>query len=61
MAHELDITDGTASFASAKQDAWHRLGTVLEDVMTAQEALDAAHLSGGMCGRCRCSCTPSRS
>lgn len=46
MAHELDITDGTASFASAKQDAWHRLGTVLEDVMTAQEALDAAHLSG---------------
>lgn len=46
MAHELDITDGIASFATAKQNAWHRLGTVLEDVMTAQQALDAAHLSG---------------
>ena len=46
MAHELDITDGIASFASARQDAWHRLGTVLPDTMTADEALAAAHLTG---------------
>lgn len=46
MAHELDITDGIASFASARQDAWHRLGTVLPDTMTADEALSAAHLTG---------------
>ena len=46
MAHEIDITDGIASFASARQDAWHRLGTVLPDTMTANEALEAAHLTG---------------
>lgn len=45
MAHELDITNGVASFASARVHAWHRLGTVLPNTMTAQEALDAAHLS----------------
>ena len=46
MAHEIDITDGIASFASARQDAWHRLGTVLPDAMTAEEALAAANLTG---------------
>lgn len=46
MGHELDITDGVASFASARLDAWHRLGQVLPDLMTAEEALEAAHLAG---------------
>lgn len=46
MAHEIDITDGHASFASARQDAWHRLGTTLDRTMTADEALGAAHLTG---------------
>lgn len=46
MAHELDITDGIASFASARLDAWHQLGQVLPGAMTADEALEAAHLSG---------------
>lgn len=46
MGHELDITDGQASFASAQIDAWHRLGQVLPGLMTAQQALDAAHLAG---------------
>lgn len=46
MAHELDITNGEASFASAQIDAWHRLGQVLPDLMTAEEALNAAHLAG---------------
>jgi phage/plasmid-like protein (TIGR03299 family) len=42
----LDITDGVASFASAREHAWHRLGTVLPDAMTAEQALAAAHLAG---------------
>ena len=46
MSHELDVNEGVASFASARVDAWHRLGTVLPNLMTAQEALNAAHLAG---------------
>ena len=46
MAHELDITDGKASFANSRNDAWHRLGQSVGHTMTAREALDAAHLAG---------------
>src|SRR5919201_2661263 len=47
MAHNIEIhADGTASFASARIDAWHRLGTVTRDVMTAEEAMATAYLSG---------------
>lgn len=46
MAHELDITNGIASFATARQHAWHRLGVVLEDVFTAEEAMKHAQLGG---------------
>lgn len=46
MAHELDITNGIASFASAHTAAWHRLGTVFETVMTVEDAMSAAHLGG---------------
>jgi phage/plasmid-like protein (TIGR03299 family) len=46
MAHELDITDGQASFANSRNDAWHRLGQSVGHTMTAREALDAAHLAG---------------
>ena len=45
MAHELDITNGVASFANSRTDAWHRLGQSVGHAMTAREALDAAHLS----------------
>ena len=45
MSHELDQTDGITSFA-AREDAWHRLGTVLGRAMTAEEALELAHLKG---------------
>lgn len=32
MAHGIEIhADGTASFVSAREDAWHRLGTVTQD------------------------------
>lgn len=39
MAHNLDVNAGQASFVSARQDAWHRLGTVLPDCFTADEAM----------------------
>src|SRR5258708_1390104 len=45
MAHELDITNGTASFANSRSDAWHRLGTSVGHAMTGQEAMEAAHLA----------------
>ena len=46
MAHELDSTNGVVSFSDSRTDAWHRLGQLVGHVMTAREALDAAHLSG---------------
>ncbi len=52
MAHEISITNGVASFADSqidsagRVDAWHKLGTPVGHAMTAQEALDAAHLAG---------------
>ena len=45
MAHELDITNGVASFANSRPDAWHRLGTSVGHAMTGQEAMEAAHLA----------------
>jgi phage/plasmid-like protein (TIGR03299 family) len=47
MAHELErFADGSAAFASAQLDAWHRLGTVTVDAMTAEEAMRRAYLAG---------------
>ena len=52
MGHELDITDGVASFADSRVsangqvDAWHKLGTPVGHLMTVDEALDAAHMRG---------------
>jgi phage/plasmid-like protein (TIGR03299 family) len=47
MAHAIEqFSDGSAGFASAREDAWHRLGTVTTDAMTAEEALSAARLGG---------------
>ena len=47
MAHNLDITNGIATFASANVSAWHSLGTVVEKpnggLMTAKEALEAGN------------------
>ena len=39
-----EFEDGSAAFAAAREPGWHRLGTVTEDVMTAEEALKIAHL-----------------
>lgn len=46
MPHDIDINDGVASFVSAREDAWHHLGITLEDVFTAEEAMQYAHLGG---------------
>lgn len=45
MAHNLDITAGQASFVSAREDAWHHLGTVLPHALTATDALTHGHLA----------------
>ncbi|MGW7673011.1 DUF932 domain-containing protein [Streptomyces sp. NPDC054775] len=47
MAHEIEqFTDGTAAFASARESAWHGLGTITQGAMTAEEAMRIASLSG---------------
>ena len=49
--HEISQTNGIASFAdsrvdaSGRVDAWHKLGTPVGHAMTAEEALNAAHLA----------------
>ncbi|MFJ1742657.1 DUF932 domain-containing protein [Streptomyces microflavus] len=46
MSHGLEVhSDGTASFVSARLDAWHRLGTVRPGLLTAEEAMEDAFLS----------------
>lgn len=47
MAHELEIFgDGTASFVSAREHAWHRLGVTLPDSFDALTAMEYARLGG---------------
>lgn len=45
MAHQIEtFSDGTAAFVSARQSAWHRLGTVAEGCLTAAQAMKTAYL-----------------
>lgn len=45
MAHEIEqFSDGTAAFVSARESAWHKLGTVTADAMTAEDAMRLAAL-----------------
>ena len=46
MAHELEQFNGETAFASARVSAWHRLGTVTEQTMTADEIMTKAFLGG---------------
>lgn len=52
MAHELDITEGEASFADSRAaangqvDAWHKLGQTIGRTMTADEALELSNMKG---------------
>lgn len=44
MAHAIDFSTGSAAIALAGQSAWHRLGTVVEDAMTSEDAFRLARL-----------------
>ena len=45
MAHELEVhEDGTAAFFSARVPAWHSLGTVTPEALTAEDAIRVAQL-----------------
>jgi len=45
MAHRLEeFADGTSAFFSAREVAWHKLGTVTEGALTAEDALKTAQL-----------------
>jgi phage/plasmid-like protein (TIGR03299 family) len=47
VAHELEqFSDGTTAVFSARQDPWHRLGTVTTDCLTAAEVMQVAYLGG---------------
>lgn len=46
MSHNLDINNGQTSFVSAREDAWHQLGTVLDDSFTAEQAMEHGLLGG---------------
>jgi len=45
MAHELEQYGDKTAFVSAREDAWHKLGTVLPNAFTAEEAMEYAHLA----------------
>jgi len=45
MAHQIEqFSDGTAAFFTARVPAWHRLGTVTDGALTAEDALRIARL-----------------
>ncbi|MFD9413067.1 hypothetical protein ACFWBN_39640 [Streptomyces sp. NPDC059989] len=47
MADEIErFRDGSAAFVSARVSAWHRLGRVTADVLTAEDAMREASLDG---------------
>jgi len=47
VSHELEVwEDGSASFVSSREHAWHRLGTVLPEQFDAAQAMSYAKLGG---------------
>lgn len=45
MAHRLEqFEDGSTAFFTAREVAWHKLGTVTEGALTAEQALETAFL-----------------
>lgn len=46
MSGEIETYGADAAAVFARQDAWHRLGTTLKDVFTAEEAMKIGHLGG---------------
>jgi phage/plasmid-like protein (TIGR03299 family) len=46
VAHELETIGGQTAFVSAREHAWHKLGTVLPNAFTAAKAMQHAQLGG---------------
>jgi phage/plasmid-like protein (TIGR03299 family) len=46
MAHEIETHGNRAAAVFARKDAWHKLGTTLTDVFTAEDAMRVGHLGG---------------
>jgi phage/plasmid-like protein (TIGR03299 family) len=46
MAHEIETHGNRAAAVFARKDAWHKLGTTLPDVFTAEDAMRVGHLGG---------------
>lgn len=47
MSHDIEtFDDGTAAFFTARQDAWHQLGTVTTGCLTAEDVMSVAYLGG---------------
>jgi phage/plasmid-like protein (TIGR03299 family) len=47
MAHELEtLANGQTAFASARLSAWHQLGQITDNCMTAEEVMASAWLGG---------------
>ena len=47
MAHELEtLANGQTAFASARKSAWHQLGQIAKECMTAQQVMSEAWLGG---------------
>ena len=44
MAHELEIQNGVASFASFREPAWHNLGVVFNEEVKTNQMLELANL-----------------
>jgi phage/plasmid-like protein (TIGR03299 family) len=44
MAHEIETHGNRVAAVFARQDAWHKLGTTLASVFTAEEAMRVGHL-----------------
>jgi len=46
MAHNIEqFADGTSAFFSHREVAWHKLGTITPNALTAEEALETAQLN----------------
>lgn len=44
--HNLDTTNGQTAFISAREDAWHQLGKVVDSAFTAETAMEEGLLGG---------------
>jgi len=45
VAHEIEINGDQASFASLREPAWHKLGTVFSEEVSTKKMLELAHLN----------------